>query len=820
MFYPMLFVDVVEKPWRGRLSADAKILVDFFLKPGGYNDFILHYANLVKGKVDAFLIGSELKGMTKVKDDAGNYVVVKLLVELAKKVKKVLGKGVKISYAADWSEYHHDDLGYYHLDELWGSEYIDFMGVDAYFPLTNSKTSIYDVDKLIEAWESGEGIDFFYADEMKLEKKPLSPQYAWKNLEWWWSNEHINPDGVKTKWVPKSKQIWFTEFGYPSVDCASNQPNVFFDESSSESAFPIHSKQSTDFFAQRAAIHATLKKWQNSEMVAQKFLWTWDARPYPYWPGLKNVWSDYKNWEKGHWVQGKLGISVLAAVIHELCEKADIAREKINAFGLKDYLEGMCINSQTSVKRVIDILRKAYDFDVVEAEMKLNFIKRENGKLLREVEAENLVQVKNQPIITINRSNEFDLPYEVNLNFFDRSKDLRINTASARYIQSEGQHSVSYNFPIVLSELKAKQVAYNMLLEAWNSQNTYAFKLPSKYISLKPADLLLLKMQERELLLRVVSIQIIENRVVAVKAVEEHPEVKYFFKDAGVTIDFEEIDNVIGTHIEVLDIPLLPNESDKARVLVAATKLGRKWEGAYVEVKNGSAVASCYAYQSATVGFALNKLEPHNPWLIDKESKLVVNLLDGKLESVSLDDLLNYKNLAVVGKEIIQFRYAKLIGENQYELSYLLRGRFGTEIEVNEHKPSGRFVLLDEKLIRLDIPIRFANTMLEAKAYSLGGSGDLESEFVYEANSQKPYSLCHIRKHGDNISFIRRTRLGGEWSLYKDVDLTEDKELYLLSFAGKEQLLSDSSFHNPYADFSIAQLGEIMGKVNFITKLL
>ncbi|MCC8483962.1 MAG: glycoside hydrolase TIM-barrel-like domain-containing protein [Rickettsia endosymbiont of Labidopullus appendiculatus] len=30
------------------------------------------------------------------------------------------------------------------------------------------------------------------------------------------------------------KPIWFTEFGFPSVDGCSNQPNVFYDPSSCE----------------------------------------------------------------------------------------------------------------------------------------------------------------------------------------------------------------------------------------------------------------------------------------------------------------------------------------------------------------------------------------------------------------------------------------------------------------------------------------------------------------------------------------------------------------------------------------------------------
>ncbi|MGL9732006.1 MAG: baseplate megatron protein TIM-barrel domain-containing protein [Wolbachia sp.] len=35
-----------------------------------------------------------------------------------------MGKEVTVTYAADWSEYHSYD-GWYNMDELWSSQYID-----------------------------------------------------------------------------------------------------------------------------------------------------------------------------------------------------------------------------------------------------------------------------------------------------------------------------------------------------------------------------------------------------------------------------------------------------------------------------------------------------------------------------------------------------------------------------------------------------------------------------------------------------------------------------------------------------------------------
>ncbi|NET74093.1 MAG: hypothetical protein F6K62_25125, partial [Sphaerospermopsis sp. SIO1G2] len=40
--------------------------------------------------------------------------------------------------------------------------------------------------------------------------------------------------------------------------------------------------------------------------LTRTFLWTWDARPFPFWPDLLDVWADGTNWKTGHWVNNTL----------------------------------------------------------------------------------------------------------------------------------------------------------------------------------------------------------------------------------------------------------------------------------------------------------------------------------------------------------------------------------------------------------------------------------------------------------------------------------------------------------------------------------
>ena len=108
----------------------------------GLRRMVLHYAYLctVAGGVDAFLIGSEMRGLTPVSDGAASFPAVDAYRQLAADLRPIVGAGTKVSYAADWSEYFgyqtsdgSDDV-YFHLDPLWADGNIDFDGIDNYVP--------------------------------------------------------------------------------------------------------------------------------------------------------------------------------------------------------------------------------------------------------------------------------------------------------------------------------------------------------------------------------------------------------------------------------------------------------------------------------------------------------------------------------------------------------------------------------------------------------------------------------------------------------------------------------------------------------------
>ena len=344
-------------PWRGRITvmpgdegtAAARTQVDEFFERAtfGYRGFIQYLTQIAAaaGGVYGFCVGSELPGITSIQDDNGDFPGVEQLITLVEEV-KLAGVASFVGYASDWTEFHGKFFGddfIYNLDPLWAA--CDFVGIDDYMPLADWRDGTthldylagfagpHDEEYITTNIEGGELYDWFYASQEDRRDQVRTPitdggydtpeEFRFKDLRWWWNNLHFNRiDGVResepTAWAPQSKSIWLTEFGIPSVDKAANQPNVFYTASkgSVESNFPYFSHGTEDRFAQRTALAAKLRYWNlfnessgGVQMIdpANIYIWTWDARPFPEFPRLFDIWTDGVDWRLGHWINGKFG---------------------------------------------------------------------------------------------------------------------------------------------------------------------------------------------------------------------------------------------------------------------------------------------------------------------------------------------------------------------------------------------------------------------------------------------------------------------------------------------------------------------------------
>lgn len=806
MLYPMLQVDTItpfSKPWRGRMTpSSAAAANSFFTRSLGYNAFINWYANLqiggvyLKNYLDAFIIGSEMVGLTTYMSSPGVFPAVTQFKALAASVKTAVGTGVKVIYGGDWSEYHSTG-GWYNLDPLWSDPNIDVVGIDCYFPLTDDVPQAQiDYAAIQNGWHSGEGWDYYYTDSTARTGKTnySGPTYAWKNVKHWWNSSHTNPDASPTAWTPKMKPIWFTELGFPSVDGCTNQPNVFIDPDSIENFYPRASRGRVDFLAQRTALDASIE-YLNTQtalepnFLPRKFIWTWDARPFPYFPDLLSVWSDGDNWKTGHWVAGKLGLSNLGQIVTDLLKKVGYDSTMYDVTRLTDIVSGFIINNRQTVRSCLEQLAAGFFYDCVESDGLLKFVKR--GKIANvTIDYNELIAPDDaMETLSITRIQELDLPRQVDVIYINRIADYQSGTQSSQRQTVNAVDYITVNLPIVMSDQEAKVVADVTLYNAWVGRVTYSFTVPPRYALIEPTDVITITKDGADYLMRVTGTKLVRNGMQEITAVAEDVSSYDFYNPAGSgTSNIQPPTIVSNTRLELLDLPAFPTDGiTDAYLRYGVVALGGDWTASavYRSDDNGANYALMQTLTAqATIGSTLNVLPVGTIYTWDMISTVEVLLTFGQLQSVTDIAVLNGANACVIGDEIIQFQTATLLSENKYQLSGLLRGRLGTEWAIGNHAPSERFVLLTNALARDLMAASGWGISKQFKPVTIGstlGATALQN-FTYTARALKPYAPVHVvgSRAFDNltISWQRRTRINGDWRDLVDVPLNEESERY------------------------------------------
>ena len=162
--------------WHGQFTGliEMQNETDWKTLERSYLKFILEYAQLAQDlNVNIFCIGTELEKFIDYRPNYWSRLIAKI---------KDVYKG-KLTYAANWDEFKRTPF--------WNE--LDYIGVDAYFPVSNKKTPT--VEDCLEGWKSHKQVIF---DISKKEDKPiLFTEYGYRSVDYsgkapWRSDRAMN----------------------------------------------------------------------------------------------------------------------------------------------------------------------------------------------------------------------------------------------------------------------------------------------------------------------------------------------------------------------------------------------------------------------------------------------------------------------------------------------------------------------------------------------------------------------------------------------------------------------------------------------------
>ncbi|MDR7125372.1 glycoside hydrolase TIM-barrel-like domain-containing protein [Pseudotabrizicola sp. 4114] len=794
----------------------------------GYRRFILHYAFLCKlaGGVESFCIGSEMRGLTQIRGPEHRFPAVEALVSLAADVRAILGSGVKLSYAADWSEYfgfHTEDNIYFNLDPLWASDNIDFIGIDNYMPISDWRDgtqhadaawrSIYNIEYLKSNIAGGEGFDWYYSGPEGVEAQNRLPihdlgygedwVFRYKDLTSWWSQPHHNRiNGIRseqpTSWVPRSKPMRFTEYGCAAIDKGTNEPNKFLDPRSSESSLPRSSLGIRDDFIQMQYFRASHMYWVDpgnnpaSHLYAGSMLdldhcyaWAWDARPYPDFPRNVDLWSDGENYYRGHWLTGRATSVPLDRLVLELCEDSSLSGVNINH--LYGSVHGYSVSENQSGRSALQPLAVSYAFDCIEDEGCLRFNSRNISEVIQVAECELAVHEGDLLVLEYVRLPKSEIASSIRFSYIGADGNFSAAVAEIVDTRTSLYSVLESEYPIVFPMGAAKAMASRWLAEVNISNDQVSFCLPPSLYGAKIGSTVILRGESYRI------DQLEFDQKLSVKAVRVESSSSSHTGNVDQSVWNPHISSppVLGFW---MDLPILRSTQIQHAPFLAVSS--NPWLAPAVlwsSIEDSGYSINTLFENSSYIGRTQSQLTLSPMGVFDRGPALLVEMPKGEMESVSLSGLLSGGNLMAIGDgdpdkwEILQYREAELISPGLYAVSMRLRGLFGSDAIMPQVWPTGSYVvLIDERIKQISLSIEELN--LE-RHYRIGSSdqnpgSDLVQYRItaFKGIGLRPLSVAHLTCHIENqdhlFRWIRRTRVNGDsWEGY-DVPLNEEREIY------------------------------------------
>ena len=748
-----------------------------------YSRFILHSAAVCKaaGGVDCFLIGSELVGLTRIMGASGQWVFVNHLIQLAAQVRAILGATTKISYGADWTEYGayyeaSTNNTYFPLDGLWSSNNIDFIGIDYYAPLSDRgpEDLPLNISEMTQHIESGEGYDYFYANEAARaarNKTTISDSsynepwiYRQKDVRGFWKNHHFERvNGVRqsnqTSWQAKSKPIRFMEFGVPAIDRGANRPSIFPDAKSIENGIPPFSTTSQNDSEQRNGIAAFVSYWNNNNEVSPiysgnmidnqgAFIWAWDARPYPAFPTRTEIWADGENYSKGHWLMGRMGRIALADILKDIHNRAGIELDSGAVIG---DIDGYVIEQQTSVREAVEPLMACFGIELMTVNGLLAYKSTPNPVADFVISSDDLVTNDDFSALNQSRAIENEIG-SIYFQSFNSESDYQVASEIALSNQNIGSYSSlsakTFSCAIVTDSVNRRAIA-NRLLALGNNQI-------SANIEVNDALAMVLEIGDR--------LQIDNGPVYSIDRIggPEANEIALLGAPNGA-LTFENAARYGAIFLPnfesapfgfLLDLPI-PFANENA-YYPKAFCCSEPWSSS-VEIRlKGETLG--VANKCAIIGEVIETLYASQvSQKLNRDLKIRIDFGEFSTDPQYAAILHNDELI-----DIIQWDFAHLIGARTYQLRQIVRGLNG--IATAPEIPSGAIIIiLDDAATPVNLSRDQWNTDLTYDFARFGVSPDIENscEASFQGLAAVPWAPCHIRAKriadGILLSFIARS---------------------------------------------------------------
>jgi len=380
----------------------------------------------------------------------------------------------------------------------------------------------------------------------------------------------------------------------------------------------------------------------------------------------------------------------LADVISDLClESPFLLESDLDTSELDNItIDGYQIDNQSTIAEQLTQLQNIYFFDLVDNGLVLKFQKqfRPTGTFLAASELGAFEEDGERPNSYQEETRELtDLPTQIEIKYFDKNNNLLEAIArSVSFPTATHINRVTIDYPGVLSESDAKNIANKLLWIAWTRSKTQTLSLPPKYAQFEPGDILELEIAGTQKQVQITQIEIGANYLVLAKTWTYNSAVYGWDQTLVDEPDFEPspipdptpppptntpLPTVSPTILRVLDIPLAyPTDTPG---LYAFADGDANWKNANLYISTDLGVT--YSFVDT---FVTRSLFGISQTIFNGTSVDVRVSSQASLASISEALFLEGRNRSLIGSEIVDFQNATLTGNVGTDKIYQLTAPF------------------------------------------------------------------------------------------------------------------------------------------------
>ncbi len=507
-------------------------------------------------------------------------------------------------------------------------------------------------------------------------------------------------------------------------------------------------------------------------------------------------------------------------VVKNICLLAGMQENEINVTELQviennDHLcHGFRLKSGQSYRSAIEDLQQMFFFIVQEDASIIYFLKQKRD-IIKTIIFEKHLQANDGESSNFYKQKELnneEIPNELTLNFTNVDNNFEDDAVLTYNPSSNHENASNLSTEVNLKAWKAREIVDRLIweYEAQNITMENIFLLPS-WLCLRVGDIFAL-IKESDT--NYSQLWQVTKRVRGSNYLMQYEAVSFrgtvFSDDDFITIsqvntpsspwidtgNGETEDDLQGgiytpdesagnygtSEIISIDTSLIADNDSEFIIYNAVNPTNEEWQNGALYYSINANDFNYYSSinSNSKIGTVSTALADHCSALPDTINfiRVVMNTPSMTISPVTESDFWQGRSLLYLGGEIIAYRDVNIVFNDPltYDISYLIRGRRGTEYYSDQHTSNETLIILTDYLIEMIGSQNDINRTFNFKAVGNGQSEPAINTFnsiLAAGNSVKPYPPIPVTaiKNGNNwdITWYRRTKRYGSLKDYSDI---------------------------------------------------